>query len=184
MNQRIADFVLALPAPLRDAQVVSILFLALSWLAYLFFIRTPLTRRVQEYCSPKYLSEHLPHRYQYLFYTAVKRKAALAECGWYTVNFVAFYALCAVTPLHIVLLFLVRSGAAPLLWQIDLALLSVLFCAVCFLSLLSQPAATLERRRRWGFRTAGNVVHAALWEALLVVLLFFWLYVAWFVGVL
>ena len=47
---------------------------------------------------------------------------------------------------------------------------------------MTQPQATLERRQRWGFRPVGNVVHAVLWEMLFVVLLFYWLYIAWFVG--
>jgi hypothetical protein len=184
MNQLIADLVLALPAPLRDAGAMSVILLALCWLSYLFFIRTPLTRRIRERCSAQYLNVHMPHRYQYPFCRAVYKKAQLYACGWYTVNIVMFWSLCALTPLHIALLFLTRTGALPLLWQADLCLLSVLFSAVCLLSLMTQPQATLERRQRWGFRPVGNVVHAVLWEMLFVVLLFYWLYIAWFVGVL
>jgi hypothetical protein len=63
-------------------------------------------------------------------------------------------------------------------------MLSLLFCTVAILSLISQPAATQERRTRWGFRPFGNTVHAVIWEGIILFLLFLWLYIAHFLSLL
>ena len=184
MNQRIADLVLALPAPLRDVGVMSIVFLGFCWLAYTFFIRTPLRRRVHERCPAKYLAETVPRAYQRLFYTAVRKRAALDGFGWYAVNRWIFWLLVVLTPVQLTMVLALWRSLPPLLILIDTTLLSLFFSLICLLALMTQPAATMERRRSWGFRPMGNVIHTVLWEGILTALLFYWFYIAYFVGML
>jgi hypothetical protein len=80
---------------------------------------------------------------------------------------------------HVVLLVAVRQGmeACGIVDRLLVTVASVVIGAAC---LWTQPGSTVERRLRWGFGRANAVIHAAIWEALIVIALFLWLYDAWF----
>ncbi|MBQ8718309.1 MAG: hypothetical protein IJY66_03495 [Clostridia bacterium] len=186
MNQQLADAIRALPPFLQKPLLLGWLCLALSALAYWYFIRPALWSYIRAHASKKIIASYLPKRRSRIFFSGIRKKAHLERCGWYTVNLYLLPSLLGVALLHLVMTVLwlcgvsLPSGAETA----HLALLSLLFFAIAVLSLISQPAATKERRTRWGFRPFGNTLHAALWEIIIVILLFLWFYVAYFLALL
>ena len=87
--------------------------------------------------------------------------------------------LFGVSVLHVALFVFARRGVDAC-GVVDRVLLTAAVLPVGAASLLIQPRATRERRERWGFGRANAIVHAILWEAVIVVWVFLWLYDAWF----
>ena len=186
MNQQIADIIRAFPPFLQSPLTLGWLCLALCGLAYWYFIRPALWRYIRENASKKMIASYLPLRRSRIFFTSIRKKAHLERCGWYTVNLYLLPSLLGITLLQLVMTVLLLSAVSlpTALGTAHTALLTVLFFAVAVLSLISQPAATKERRTRWGFRPFGNAVHAILWQLIIVAILFLWFYVAYFLGLL
>lgn len=187
MNQRIADFIRALPAPFRSTVVLGWILLILCFLCYVYWVRPALWRYIRAHTTQKMRDTLLIRPTATWFFSPLKRKAHLEQCGWYTVNRCLLPALIVGAGCHMaatVLCLALPAWHSTAVHTVDCAILSLLFFAVTVIALISQPAATLERRAKWGFRPFGNVVHALLWEAIVVVLLFFWLYVAYFLTLL
>ena len=186
MNQQIADMIRAFPPFLQSPLILGWLCLALSALAYWYFIRPSLWRYIRENASKKIIASYLPRRRSCIFFTSIYKKAHLERCGWYTVNLYLLPTLFALSLFHLTMtvLQLCSVSLPDLLGTLHISLLSVLFFAVAILSLISQPAATRERRTRWGFRPLGNAIHAILWQLIIVAILFLWFYVAYFLGLL
>ena len=182
MNQIIADAIRSLPWWLRDTYILGWLYLVLCTLGYLFFIRPALWRIIRSRVPARVIEQCLPTRASCLFFDGIKKKAHLWDNGWFTVNRIVLPLLPVMVCLHGVATILALTLPTPpaLLHTADAVLLSMFFFIMTVLFLMTQPRATLERRSRWGFRPAGNVVHVILWEAILVALLFFWLYAAYF----
>ena len=186
MNQQVADTVRSLPPILQDTWILGCFYLVLSALAYLYFIRPALWRYIRANASPKVISTYLPRRRNRLLFTSIRKKAHLEHCGWYTVNLYLLPALITVTLSHLLASVLHWCAVAlpTAVTGLLVALLTLLFFTVAVLSLISQPAATKERRTRWGFRPLGNAIHALLWQLIIVAALFLWFYVAYFLGLL
>ncbi len=182
MNQQIADAVRALPPALQSTYILGWLYLLFCYLSYFRFIRTALWRDIRAAVSPRVIDELLPRRADRVFFGRIRKKAHLSGNAWYTVNRALLPSLLGVTFCHAILTALQYTLASPppALFDADRLLLSILFFAVCVLSLMTQPRATIELRTKWGFRPFGNTVHALLWEVIIVLLLFLWLYVAYF----
>jgi hypothetical protein len=186
MNQKIADAIRALPSPLWDTYIVGWLYILLSFLCYAYYIRPALWRYIRAHASPKTIDTMIIRPSAAIFFTPLRKKAHLDACGWYTVNRLLLPALLVGLLLHLcaTILHLTLPTPPALLQSADCAMLSLLFCTVAILSLISQPAATQERRTRWGFRPFGNTVHAVIWEGIILFLLFLWLYIAYFLSLL
>ena len=186
VNQKIADAIRALPAPLRDTYIVGWLYILLCFLCYAYYIRPALWRYIRANASQRTIDTMIVRPSSAIFFTPLRKKAHLDGCGWYMVNRLLLPALLIGLLLHLcaTVLHLTLPTPPSLLQAADSTLLSLLFCTVAILSLISQPAATKERRTRWGFRPLGNTVHAILWEVIILVLLFFWLYIAFFLTLL
>ena len=186
MNQQIADTIRAFPPFLQSPLILGWLCLALSALAYWYFIRPSLWRYIREHASGKVIATYLPHRRSRIFFTSIRKKAHLERCGWYTVNLYLLPSLLVVGLFHLTLtvLQLCHISLPDPLGTLHIAILTAFFFVIAVLSLISQPAATQERRTRWGFRPFGNTLHAALWEIIIVILLFLWFYVAYFLALL
>jgi hypothetical protein len=182
MNQAVANAIRALPEPLQNTAILGVAFLALSYLAAFFWIRPALWRYIRANLSERYINDRLPTPASRIFFGKIRKKARLDSCGWFTVNRIFLPLLASVTIVHAVLIGLMWGLATPPTWllPLDAAMLSLLFFVTALLSLIAQPAATMERRARWGFYTAGNLVHALIWEGIIIISLFFWLYVAYF----
>ncbi len=182
MNQLIADAIRSLPWWLRDTYILGWLYLVLCCLGYIYYIRPTLWRIIRERVSERVINDTLPTKASRLFFDAIKKKAHLWDNGYFTVNRILLPALPTLICLHGVasILALTLPTPPPFLRTADAVVLSVFFFVVAVLFLMTQPRATIQRRERWGFRPMGNVVHALLWEALIVCLLFLWLYVAYF----
>lgn len=182
MNQIIADALRSLPSWLRNTYLLGWLYLVPCCLGYVYFIRPTLWRIVRARLSERTIQENLPTFSSRLFFDGVKKKAHLWDNGWFTVNRVLLPLLPAIICLHGVASILALTLPTPpaLLQNADTIMLSLLFFVMAVLFLMTQPSATMERRKRWGFRTTGNILHAMLWEAIIVALLFLWLYIAYF----
>lgn len=186
MNQVIADAIRSLPWWLRDTYILGWLYLVLCCLGYVYFLRPTLWHIVRARLPERVIQDTLPTRASRLFFNGVKKKAHLWDNGWFTVNRILLPLLPAVVCLHGVASILALTLPTPpaLLQTADTALLSVLFFVMAVLLLMTQPRATMERRKKWGFRPLGNLVHTVLWELIIVFLLFLWLYVAYFLALL
>lgn len=186
MNQRIADAVRALPAPLQDPLLLGWIWLLLCYLAYRFCIRAALWRQIRALISEREIDRCCPTVFDRLLFTPLANKAQIAQNGYYILNRVLFPALLLATLLHSLagVLVLTSPTLHTAVRALDCGVLSLLFFAVAVPTLISQPRATIERRTRWGFRPLGNVVHAVLWEFIILFALFFWLYVAYFLALL
>ncbi|MBR5615355.1 MAG: hypothetical protein IKW66_00895 [Clostridia bacterium] len=179
MNQWLADLFFALPRALTEPYVFGSLCLAFAWLCYFADIRSPITRAVRSRCGDAFCRANMPRVWQRIFYRAARKKAKLDEGGLYLTNLFSFFLMAMATLIHAALLVLcVQDMAAAV--TVDKILLTVTLCIISLLALMTQPAATLDRRTRWGFRHTGNVVRAVLRELLIVAVLFLWLYDAWF----
>ena len=186
MNQQVADIVRSLPPILQDTWMLGCFYLVLSVLAYRYFIRPALWRYIRNHTSAKVIASYLPHRRNCIFFTSIRKKAHLERCGWYTVNLYLLPGLITVVLMHLAVIVLKLTGITlpSVANHLHIALLSLLFFVVAVMSLISQPAATKERRTRWGFRPFGNALHVAIWQLLIVAILFLWFYVAYFLGLL
>ena len=92
---------------------------------------------------------------------------------------VALPTLIGISVAHVALFVFARRGVDACSVA-DRVLLTITSLAVGALSLWTQPRVTVERRERWGFGRANAVVHAAVWEMLIVIFVLLWLYDAWF----
>ncbi len=179
VNQWLADLFLALPRTLTESYVFGSLCLVFAWLCYLADIRGPVTRAVRARCGDDFMHANMPRVWQRIVYRAARKKAKLDEGGAYLINLLSVLLLTMTTLIHAALLVLCLQGMA-LAITVDKILLTVTLCIICVLSLMTQPASTLDRRERWGFRRMGNVVRAVLRELVIAAVLFLWLYDAWF----
>jgi hypothetical protein len=177
VNQWLADVFLALPSVLTASHVFGSFCLAFCWLCYVFNVRFPLVKAVSR--RRKRGEEQPLGAWQRLFYTSLRKKARLDEGGVYLTHLLAFLLLAAATLLHLSLLALCIQGVA-LAVSVDRLALTVAVGVICLFSLFTQPAATMERRLRWGFHKPGSIVRAVLREVLIVTVLFLWLYDAYF----
>ena len=177
MNQWLADVFLSLPSFLTASHVFGSICLVFCWLCYLFNVRFPITQAVRR--QRKRGEEQPPHVWQKVFYTSLRKKARLDEGGVYLLHLLALLSLTAVTLLHVALLALCVQGVS-LAVTVDRIALTVAVGGICLFSMFTQPAATMERRLRWGFHKPGSVARAVLRELLIVAVLFLWLYDAYF----
>jgi hypothetical protein len=175
MNQWLADLFLSLPRALAEPLVFGSLMLILCWLCYAFYLRAPIARAVRRRCGDE---RGIPPMRR-LLYGAVRKRARLDEGGLYLGNQAAFLSLSCVSAIHVVLFIFARDGLKGC-GIADRVLLTITVLAVGALSLATQPRATIERRERWGFGKGNAVLHAAIWELLIVVFVLLWLYDAWF----
>ena len=181
MNQWLADVFLSLPPFLTASHVFGSFCLAFCWLCYVFNLRYPITQAVRRH---RRRGDGQPSGlWQRVFCTSLRKKARVDEGGVYLTHLLTLLLLLAVTLLHGALLALCVQGDALAL-AVDRIALTVLMWAVCLFSLFTQPAATMERRLRWGFHKTGSIVRAVLREILIVAALFLWLYDAYFLPVL
>lgn len=179
MNQWLADVFLALPQGLTVPRVFGSILLGLCWLGYLFWVRSPLTRAVQSRVAD---DESLAHPWRRVLYGKVRAKARLDEGGLYVTNLASLLGLLTISGMHALLFWLDADGVA-VAGLADRAVLSVAAFAIGALCLLTQPAATLARRERWGFSRRNAVVHAVLWECVILIAMLLWMYDAWFLPV-
>lgn len=179
MNQWLADLFLSLPRALTDPLVFGSLVLILCWLCYAFYLRAPLARAVRRRCGDERGIPHGIPPMRRLLYGSVRKRARLDEGGLYLGNLAALLSLSCVSAIHIVLFIFARDGMKGC-GMADRVLLTITVLAVGVLSLATQPRATIERRERWGFGKVNAVLHAAIWELLIVVFVLLWLYDAWF----
>ena len=177
MNQWLADVFLALPSALTASHVFGSLCLAFCWLCYVFNVRFPLVLAVSR--RRKRGEEQPLGVWQRLFYTLLRKKARLDEGGVYLTHLLAFLLLTVATLLHLLLFAFCMQGVAFAV-TVDRLALTVAVGVICVFSLFTQPAATMERRLRWGFHKPGSIVRAVLRELLIVAVLFLWLYDAYF----
>ena len=179
MNQWLADLFFALPQWLTAPYVFGTFCLVFLWLCYFFDIRSMITRRVRKHCSEAYRREHLASVRSRILYGSVRKKAKLDEGGVYLLHLLSLILIVCATVLHAALFGFCHAGVA-LAVAADNIVLTVTVSAIGILSLATQPGATLERRTRWGFRLPGTVVRAVLREAILVAVIFLWIYDAYF----
>ena len=179
MNQWLAELFLSLPRGLTDVRTLGAVFLVLCWLGYVFFIHARVTLLVRRDCNEAFWDAKLRAPWRRLFYGAARQKAGLDAGGIYIANLAAFWSLLVTTAVHILLLSL-APRETPGVWTADAVMLTVIIGGIGVLCLLSQPSLTLYRRQRWGFGRKNAVLHAALWEVAIVLLLLLWLYGAWF----
>ena len=179
MNQWLADVFFSLPSVLTASHVFGSFCLAFCWLCYAFNVRFLLVQAVRSRCREDYRREHLSRAWQRLFYSSVRKKARLDEGGVYLTHLLAFLLLTVATLLHLFLFAFCMQGVA-LAVTVDRLALTVAVGVICVFSLFTQPAATMERRLRWGFHKTGSIVRAVLREVLIVAVIFLWLYDAYF----
>jgi len=179
MNQWLADLFFALPSGVTAPYVFGFGCLVFFWLCYFFDVRPLLVDAVNRGCREDFIKTHLSRPQSRIFYTAARKKARLDEGGLYLMHLLALLSLSTVTVLHVALLPFCLQ-AMTLAIEADKAALSVVFGLAAVFSLITQPRATMQRRERWGFRRAGNVVRAILRELCIVIVLFLWLYDAYF----
>lgn len=179
MNQWLADWFFALPSSVTAPYVFGSICLAFFWLCYFFDIRPPVVSAIERYCRKDWQEAHLSRPWDRLFFSAARKKARLDERGLYLMHLLSVLALSTVTVLHAALIpFCLQDVALAI--GADKIALSLGIGLVAIFSLITQPRATLERRGRWGFRRPGSIVRAALRELLIVVIVFLWLYDAYF----
>lgn len=179
MNQWLAELFLSMPPALSDSLTFGSLMLVLCWLGYAFWLRAPLLRAVRARCGEAFLADHMPRPWHWLFCGTARKKARLDEGGLYIGNHAVFWSLLSVSVVHGVLFYLTKQGES-VCGLVDRVILTVASLIIGALCLWTQPAATVERRVRWGFGRMNAVIHAIVWEALTVAVLFLWLYDAWF----
>lgn len=179
MNQMLADLFLSMPRALTEPRVFGSLCLALCWLGYVFFVHATLSRAAAERCDGEPLTSRLTRPWHRILYGRVRECAHLDEGGLYAVHLGVLLLLSVATVIHALLFWLDADGYA-LAGTVDRVLLTAVVLAVAAVCLWMQPATTVERRVRWGFSRQNAVVHALLWEVLLVALALLWLYDAWF----
>ena len=186
MNQQIADAVRALPPILQEPYALGWIMCLLCVLAYTKWIRPAVWRELCACLSQHQIDRLLSRKGGRLLLTTPQGSLSATARGWLTINRILLPALSAAVSLHALLTLLQYALPTPGEWlgQADGLLLSLLFFAISVLSLITQPRSTIDRRTRWGFRPVGNLVHAVLWEGVIVVLLFLWLYVAYFLALL
>jgi hypothetical protein len=179
MNQWLADLFFALPSSLTVPYVFGSVCLVFFWLCYFFDIRPPLVAAVERNCREAYRKEHLSSRWRRLFYASVRKKARLDEGGLYLMHLLSLLLLSTVTLLHTALFpFCLQDMALAI--GADKVFLTLTIALGAIFSLVTQPGTTMERRTRWGFRRTGSIVRAILRELLIVIVLFLWLYDAYF----
>ena len=94
-------------------------------------------------------------------------------------NRAALLSLIGVSAVHAALFAFARRGVDAC-GVADRVLLTVTALAIGALSLATQPRVTVERRERWGFGRTNAVLHAIVWEIIIVLFVLLWLYDAWF----
>lgn len=179
MNQWLADLFLALPRDFVEPRVFGSVCLGLLWLGYVFFVRYPVRRAVEEHCSEDTLARMRVRPWQRLLYSSLRATAHLDERGRYAMHLGSLIGLVCATVVHVLLFGLSARGFAAA-DVADRALLTAAVGAVGTFCLCTQPSATVGRRTRWGFSRANAVIHALLWEVLMVILMLLWVYDAWF----
>jgi hypothetical protein len=179
MNQWLADVFFALPSSVTAPYVFGSICLVFFWLCYFFDIRPPIVGAIERHCRQDWREEHLSRPWNRLFFSAARKKAKLDEGGLYLMHLLALLALSTATLLHIALLpFCLQDMALAI--GADKIALSFAVGLVAIFSLVTQPRATMERRTRWGFRRPGSIVRAILRELSIVIIVFLWLYDAYF----
>lgn len=179
MNQWLADLFFALPPWLVKPYVFGTFCLIFLWLCYFFDIRAMITRRVRKHCSEAYRRENLSPMVRRILYGSVRKKAKLDEGGAYLFHLLSLIVIVSATVLHAALFGFCLSGV-QVASVADSAVLTVVVSTLGILSLATQPASTMERRSRWGFRLPGTVVRAVLREVIIVAVIFLWIYDAYF----
>ena len=179
MNQWLADLFFALPRSLTAPHIFGSFCLAFLWLCYFFDIRPMVTRRVRKCCSEAYRREQLASFRARILYSAAYKKARLDEGGVYLLHLLSLLIMIVATILHAALFAFCLSGVS-VATVVDGMALTVTVCTVGLLSLATQPRATLERRTRWGFHRLGSIVRVILREAIIVAIMFLWIYDAYF----
>ena len=179
MNQWLADLFFSLPRGLTAPHIFGTLCLLFSWLCYFFNIRPLIVRRIQKRCTPAYRKEHLCAVRARILYGKARKKAGLDEGGAYLFHLLSLLLLICATVLHGALFAFCLAGEVVAV-AVDNVALTVTVCCICALSLALQPASTMDRRTRWGFRRPGNIVRAVLREGVIVAVLFLWIYDAYF----
>ena len=182
MNQVLADMFLAMPRTLTEPRVFGSVYLVLIWLGYLFFIRTYIRRVVIDRCDANTVVALMRHPTRRLLYSSVRKQARLDEGGLYAINLGSLIGLIVVTVVHALLFWLAVEGYS-VAETADRVLLTVVVGVFFVLFVVMQPVATIARRLRWGFTRPNAVVHAVIWDVLIVVLMYLWLYDAWFLPV-
>ena len=179
VNQWLADLFLSMPPWLRDPLIFGSMALALCWFGYFVCMRAPLLEAVRARCGDAFLTEQRKRPWRCVLYGSARKKAKLDKGGLYAGNLAAVCFLLSMSIVHVVLFVAVRQGmeACGIVDRLLVTVVAVVIGAAC---LWTQPGATVERRLRWGFGRANAVIHAAIWEALIVIALFLWLYDAWF----
>ena len=179
MNQWLADVFVALPAGVTAPHAFGFGCLVFFWLCYFFDVRPPLVAAVKRGCREDWRQAHLSRPWQRLLFTSARQKAKLDEGGLYVMNWLSLLSLSVVTLLHLALLPLCLRGE-HLAVGADKLVLTLAIGLVAVFALITQPAATIGRRERWGFRRAGSIVRAVLRELIIVIVVFLWLYDAYF----
>ena len=179
MNQWLADLFLSMPPWLRDPLLFGSMALALCWIGYVLCVRAPLLRAVRNRCGHAFVTEQRKRPWRCLLYRSAREKAKLDEDGVYAGNLAAVCFLLSMSVVHVVLFVAVRQGM-ELCGVVDRLVVTVTATVIGAVCLWTQPRATAERRLRWGFGRANAVIHATVWEAFIVIVLFLWLYDAWF----
>ena len=179
MNQLLADLFLSLPRQVTEPRAFGSIWLALCWLGYFFFVRATLMRTVRERCDTSLLASGASRPWHRILYGVVRERARLDEGGLYGIHLGTLLLLAVTTVIHALLFWLDADGYV-LAGTADRVLLTAVVCAEGAVCLWMQPATTVERRMRWGFSRKNAVVHAVIWEAVLVALALLWLYDAWF----